>query len=93
MKAINGFIDNKINIGIALHFDGYSDCCSTDNQGKPVSIERYDGDLRVIDYAKFNQEDLTHVISLEGGRHEKCVAEQPLYSANDIMVSASLCMR
>jgi hypothetical protein len=74
-KDINGFIDNKNNLGIALHFDGYSDCCSTDDNGTPVYIEKYDGDLRVIVYADINHEDPTHVISLQGARNEKRIEE------------------
>ena len=70
-KDINGFVDNKINLGIALHFSGYSDFCSADDNGTPVYIEKYDGDLRVIIYADINQEEPTHVISLESARVEK----------------------
>lgn len=60
----HGYVENKHTLGLSLHFDGYSDCCSEDGYGTPVYIEKYDNDLRVIIYSDINQEEPTHVISL-----------------------------
>jgi hypothetical protein len=76
-NIINGFIDNKIGLGIALHFNGYSDCCSKGDNGTPVYIEKYNGDLRIIVYSDINREEPTHIISLEGARNDKRVEESP----------------
>ncbi|QIR16649.1 hypothetical protein [Shewanella aestuarii] len=66
--TITGYIDNKSALGLALHFDGYSDFCSNDANGTPIYIEHFDNQLRVILYGDINQEDPTHIISLEGAR-------------------------
>jgi hypothetical protein len=70
-----GSMDNSLNLGISLHFDGYSDHCSQDSNGTPIYIEKYEGKLRVIVYADINQEDPTHVICLEGANINKRTAE------------------
>lgn len=57
-------IDAKSNCGIAISFSGHGDCCSQGENGTPVYIERYDGDVRVIVYSDINKEDPTHIISL-----------------------------
>lgn len=51
-----------------LSFEGYGDFCSQDGSGSPIIIEYYQGELRIIVWANINQEDPTHVISLEGAK-------------------------
>ncbi|GGB52987.1 hypothetical protein GCM10011607_11860 [Shewanella inventionis] len=68
---VEGYVVNNTGLGLALHFDGYSDHCSADNTGIPVYLEKYEGELRVLVYADINQEEPTHVISLEGAHVTK----------------------
>jgi len=56
--------------GIAIMPEGYGDMCSPDGRGMPVLIERFNGELRVVIWGDINQEDQTHIISLEGAREE-----------------------
>jgi hypothetical protein len=72
---ITGHIDNSLGFGIALHFNGYSDYCSKDSIGTPIYIESFEGDLRAIIYADINQEDPTHIISLENSKNSNRLAE------------------
>ena len=71
--------DKETNIPIQVHSrngallikpEGYGDMCSDDNEGVPVLIEVYDGQLRVVIWDDINQEDTSHIISLEGTREE-----------------------
>jgi hypothetical protein len=55
---------------------GYGDYGSADGYGTPVLIERYNNELRVIVYADINQEDATHVTSLEGARETKRLPDE-----------------
>jgi hypothetical protein len=73
---ITGYIDNELGSGIALHFNGYSDCCSTDSNGTPIYIEKYEGNLRAIIYADINQEEPTHVVSLDGAKVSERITEE-----------------
>ena len=68
---IEGYIDTKDNLGIALHFEGYGDCCSNDDNGTPVYIEKFDNDVKVRVYSNINSEDATHSISLENSKLDK----------------------
>lgn len=69
--GIAGYSNNSLGLGLALYFDGYSDCCSQDNRGAPIYIERFEGNLRAIIYADINQEEPTHIISLESAKTSK----------------------
>lgn len=69
--TIEGYIDTKDNLGIALHFEGYGDCCSNDDNGTPVYIEKFDNDVKVRVYSNINSEDATHSISLENSKLDK----------------------
>lgn len=73
---ISGYIDNSLSLGVALNFSGYSDHCSNDDNGTPIYIQKYDGKLQAIIYADINQEDPTHVISLEGAKNSKRITEE-----------------
>jgi len=70
-SCIQGYFDNNQHLGLALHFDGYSDFCSQDNNGTPIYIESFNDELRVIIYGDINQEDPTHIISLENAHISK----------------------
>ncbi len=69
--SIEGYIDMESDLGIALHFEGYGDCCSDDDNGKPVYIEKFDNDVKVRVYSEINSEEPTHSISLENSRLDK----------------------
>lgn len=62
------YIEHNKNHGVAIHFDGYGDCCSQDFNGTPVYIEEVDGDIRVVVHSDINIEDPTHIISLHGAK-------------------------
>jgi len=47
---------------------GYGDASSVNGEGCPVMLEVWEGQLRVVIWADINQEDPTHIISLEGAR-------------------------
>lgn len=57
------------NQGIAIVFDGHSDYVSEDDKGQPLWIERNDGEIHVVVFDDINNEEPTHVISLEGARN------------------------
>jgi hypothetical protein len=59
----------SLNGGIGLRFDGYGDFCSIAGEDTPILIEIRDGIPYVIIWSDINQEDPTHVISLENA-HE-----------------------
>ena len=54
----------------------YGEQCSKDGYGHPVLIEVYQGELRVIIWSDINQEDSTHIISLEGAKEDKRIDEE-----------------
>ena len=65
----------EVNGAIYIQAKGYGDCCSNDGYGTPVFIEWYDGELRVVVFGDINQEDPTHIISLEGAREDKRIED------------------
>ena len=54
---------------------GYGDASSADNCGCPVMLEIWEGELRVVVWGDINQEDPTHIISLEGALESKRIEE------------------
>ena len=73
--------------GILVAVQGYGDMPSPDGQGQPILIEKYNGELRVVIWSDINQEDPTHIISLEGAREdkrleEKCPSQVDKHSVN-----------
>jgi len=52
-----------------LKAKGYGDSLSEDNEGIPLMIEFYKGELRVVIWGDINQEDPSNIISLEGARN------------------------
>jgi hypothetical protein len=67
-KEATIFADDR---DISIRVEGYSDACSLDGCGTPILIERWEGELRVVIWGDINQEDPTHIISLEGARESK----------------------
>lgn len=65
---VNGYIEIHHEHSILLAFDGYGDHASQEGYGHPVCIEVYQGKLRILVWDDINQEDPTHIISLEGAR-------------------------
>lgn len=74
-EEIAGGIEAKSNLGLALSFEGYGDCCSCDDSGAPIYIEKYEGKLMQRVYADINSEDPTHNIDLENAALSKRVTE------------------
>jgi hypothetical protein len=66
-KSLRTVLEN-INGSIYISPEGYGDACSADGCGIPALIEVYEGELRIIIWGDINQEDPTHIISLEGAR-------------------------
>lgn len=54
---------------------GYGEACSGDGDGHPILLERYQGQLRLVVWGDINQEDPTHIISLEDAREDRRLAE------------------
>ena len=50
---------------------GYGDGCSEDGFGCPVMLEIWEGELRLVVWGDINQQDPTHIISLEGAAENK----------------------
>ncbi|MBE8232311.1 MAG: hypothetical protein HAW67_01150 [Endozoicomonadaceae bacterium] len=65
-EKVHGYIEEGSSVGISVHIDGYSDHCSNDDNGTPIYIEKYNNELRLVAFGDINQEDHTHLISLEG---------------------------
>lgn len=75
---LDGQIDFGTNQGIAIGFNGYGDFHGDEDNGTPLYIEWYGGDLRVMDYADINTDEPTHVISLKGAHKSYRKEEEPL---------------
>ncbi|MBT0587972.1 hypothetical protein [Alteromonas oceanisediminis] len=71
-----GVINTKSGLGLGIHIKGYGDCCSDDDMGQPIYIEKYDGQLMVRVYGDINSDSPTHTINLEGARLDKRVTEE-----------------
>ena len=51
--------------GIAIGFEGYGEKVMPEDLGKPVFIELYKGTPRVIVFGDINNEEATHIVSLD----------------------------
>jgi hypothetical protein len=51
--------------------EGYGDKGTADGFGAPIGIELWEDNLRAVIYGDINQEDPTHIISLEDAREDK----------------------
>lgn len=56
---------------VQLGFDGYGDAGSAEGHGRPVTVEYYGNQVRVLVWADINQEDPTHIIPLDEAKEEK----------------------
>ena len=54
---------------ICISAEGYSDGCSV-KDGQIAMLEVWEGELRLVVWSDINQEDPTHIISLEGAKIE-----------------------
>lgn len=54
---------------LLLKAQGYSDCCTDDDQGIPMLIENNGGNLQLRIWADINKEDPTQVIDLSGAKN------------------------
>jgi hypothetical protein len=52
--------------GISFRFSGYGDKTSVKGEGEPALVELRNGVPYVVVWGDINQEDPTHVVSLEG---------------------------
>jgi hypothetical protein len=55
---------------IEIGFKGFGESCAVPGQGRPVRIEYYEGELRLLVWADITKEDPTHVIVLDGAKEE-----------------------
>lgn len=69
--------DRQVNIRIKddgdtilIKPEGYGDFCSMDGDGMPILIEMWNDALRAVVWGDINQEDPTHIISLEDAKEE-----------------------
>jgi len=61
--------------GILIRPKGYGDHCTENGHGYPVLIELCNGYPRVVVWSNINQEDPTHILSLEQAQ-ESCRKEE-----------------
>ena len=54
----------------SLQVEGLGDCYSNDGKGTPIVLTVVDGELKLYVWSDINQQDPTHIISLEGARIE-----------------------
>ena len=66
-QSINLSIDIS-DIGLVVKAEGYGDAHSSEGNGYPIMLEVYEGDLRLLVWSDINNEDPTHIISLNGAR-------------------------
>ena len=59
VSCINGFL--------LIKPEGYEDL----HGGEPITIELYEGSLRVIIWSDINEEDPTHIINIDKAKVEK----------------------
>lgn len=71
INTVVRFANNQID----FRFDGYGDCGTMPGYGSPLLIEIANDELRVVIFSDINQEDPTHIISMEGAK-ESCRKDQ-----------------
>lgn len=67
--------------GNAIFIEGLGDCTSQPGYGAPMVIEMDGEQMRLIVWADINQEDPTHIISLEGAKESNRIPEAVAHSA------------
>jgi len=74
----------QVNVSVGIERDGlallikperYGDYCSVEGEGTPILLELFDNELRLVIWADINQEEPTHIISLEGARELRRITE------------------
>ncbi len=73
---VRGWLGYDALQSLALSFNGYGDATSQPGYGIPIVVEVYEGELRLLVWADINQENPTHIISLEGAREELYEGEE-----------------
>ena len=66
-----GINDTEVLFAWGIKAEGYGDYTSADGLGMPIVLEHYEGELRLLVWSDINQEEPTHIISLEGAREDK----------------------
>lgn len=67
-EAVTATINTTSNLGIAISFSGHGDYYSQGDNGSPIYIDKYEGDIRVVIYGDINNEDATHKVSLKDAK-------------------------
>lgn len=57
--------------GINIRPKGYGDFDSHNGFGAPIYLELHQGELRLVVWSDINDQEPTHVISLEGAREDR----------------------
>jgi hypothetical protein len=65
MSAVRATIEIGDN-AIMLGFDGYGDFSSSEGSGRPILVENYQGEIRLIVFADINNQEPTNVVELRG---------------------------
>ena len=55
---------------IMIGAEGYGECATLEGGGFPIVIEFHEGKFRLMVWGDINEQDPTHVISLEGARED-----------------------
>lgn len=69
-SEIKAEISKGFDGALILQADGYSDCATEDNKGILLAIENINGVLTLRVFGDINQEEPTHVISLDLAKNE-----------------------
>jgi len=64
--------------------EGYGDASSYNGEGDPIMVELYGGELRVILWSDINQEDSTHIISMEDAQENRRGEALPTTLADEL---------
>lgn len=67
-ETVTATINTTGNLGIAISLSGYGDYYSQEDNGSPIYIDKYEGDIRVVIYGDINNEDATHKVSLKDAK-------------------------
>ena len=73
-RSIRVEIENS-NGTIYLKPQGYGDSCSCDDEGIPIMLELWQGELRVVVWGDINQEDPTAIVPLEKAKETERVEQ------------------
>jgi hypothetical protein len=77
------FIEGKLRFGgrhepiVMIGAEGYGEKTAADGAGFPVVVEFHEGKFRVLVWSDIDEEDPTHIISLEGAREDARQSDEP----------------